>query len=378
MSYKKLSSQLLFLTQASLRGKVNEAICPESTTIQDWDAIYELSQWHQIGALLYQHLDHIGANTGSSECFNKVKEQSLNQAVFNMLFLKKSIAISSDLANHRVDSFLMKGALWAWLLYESPGLREFGDIDFFLRKESINDGLKILAGHNFFPDTYRKYLLDNEKVAKLYFETDYQLPMTPTGNEIVRSLEIQWNTTYPRYHYAFGWNELTNKMMSVKVANTTLEVPSAENQFLMMIVHHAGVEQWDKLKYMADLVRILRKFAGEMDWTYIISVTKQKGFYKIMLESLGLVNILTGENYLIYCGKDLEKQYPSTKLFEKVVLHWENTRFKPVTKSWQIFYFNMIYRDRLRDKLSILFSHIAYLLEWRLIIPKARWYRKKS
>jgi len=377
MPYKTLSSQLHFLTKASLGGKVDENIYPNSTIIEDWDSLYDLSQWHQIGALLFQHLDSAGENNAPSEYFGKLKEQSLNQAVFNMLFLKKSIAIGSDLAASKVNSFLMKGALWAWLLYESPGLREFGDIDFFLQKEHINAGLKVLADHNFEPDVYRKYLLATEKVAQLYFETDYQLPLTPTGNEMIKSLEIQWNTTYPRYHYSFNWKELTNKMMSVEISNTALEVPSVENQLLMMIIHHGGVEQWDKLKYMADLVRILRKFGKDMDWSYVISVTKRKGFHNLLLESLGLVNIFTGENYLIHCGKNLEKQYPSSKFYERVVIHWENTRIKPVTKSWQIFSFNMIYRDRLSDKLSILFSHIAYILEWRLIIPKARWYRKQ-
>jgi len=377
MPYNKLSSQLHFLTRASLGGEVEKKVYPDFKEDLDWDSIYELSQWHQTGALVYQHFDEIGQNTGNTGCFEKLKEQSLNQAVFNMVFLKKSIEIASDLAANHVNSFLMKGALWAWLLYESPGLREFGDIDFFLQKENISEGLKILARHNFEPDVYRKYLLETDKVARLYFKTDYQLPLTPIGSQMVQSLEIQWNTSYPRYHYSFDWNELTGKMMSVNVANTVLKVPAVENQLLMMVIHHGGIEQWDKLKYMADFVRILQRFGKEMDWAYIVSKTKQKGFLKILLESLGMVKILTGDNYLTYCGHGIDDRYPSPVFYNKVIFHWENTRVKPVTKSWRIFYFNIIYRDRLRDKLSILFSHIAYLLEWRLIIPKARWYRKQ-
>lgn len=377
MPYKRVSSQLYYLIKASLGGEAGEVIVPESPEIRDWDSVYRLSQWHQVGALFYHYLDFTGEKTAGSDCFEKVREQSLSQAVFNMLFLKKSVAIGSDLAAGNVNAFLMKGALWAWLLYENPGLREFGDIDFFIQKEKIKEGLDVLARHGFVPDEYRKYLLEKEKVARLYFETDYQLPLTPIGNEIVQSIEIQWNTTYPRYHYSFNWSELTGSIMSFDISGITLSVPSAENQLLMMIIHHGGVEQWDKLKYMADLVRILRKFGQQMDWPYIIAATKAKGFYHILLESLGMVNLLTNENYLTFCGQSLEKQFPSPKFYNKIIMHWENTRVKPVTKSWQIFYFNMIYRDRLSDKLAILFSHIAYLLEWRLIIPKARWYRKQ-
>lgn len=378
MSLNQLSPQLSFLVKSSLGGNADAAILPPDASISDWEQLYELAEWHQVSALLFDAQQADPNRKIPSSCFDKLKEHSQNQAVFNMLFLRRSIEISNDLALENVDAFLMKGALWAWMLYENPGLREFGDIDFFLRKEQITNGLKVLARNNFEPDIYRKYLLEENKVARLYFDTDYQLPLTPITTDVIHSVEVQWNTTYPRYHYSLTWNELTSQMMNFSVSGTILRVPSPENQLLMMLIHHGGVEQWDKLKYMADLVRLLRKFSGQLNWDYIIGVARKKGFYEILLESLGLVRMFSGENYLHFIGENIDNQYPTQGFYNKVISHWENTRTKPVTKSWRIFYFNMIYRDRLSDKLSILFSHLAYLLEWRLIIPKARWYQRKS
>lgn len=378
MSLNPFSPQLSFLVKSSLGGNADALILPVTVNISDWGQLYELAEWHQVGALLFDAQQADSNREIPSSWFEKLRESSQNQAVFNMLFLRRSIEISKDLASDNIDAFLMKGALWAWMLYENPGLREFGDIDFFLRKEQIAGGLKVLARNNFEPDVYRKYLLNENKVARLYFDTDYQLPLTPITTDIIHSIEVQWNTTYPRYHYSLTWTELTSQMMDFSVSGTTLRVPSPENQLLMMLIHHGGVEQWDKLKYMADLVRLLRKFAEQINWDYVIGVSKKKGFYRILLESLGLVRIFSGENYFHFVGNHLEMNYPTPEFYNKVISHWENTRIKPVTKSWRIFYFNMIYRDRLSDKLSILFSHLAYLLEWRLIIPKARWYRRKS
>lgn len=376
MSFNSLSPQLFFLVKSSLGGNADVAILPATTDILGWAELCELADWHQVGALLFDAQQSDANRTMPPAYFEKLREYSQNQAVFNMLFLRRSIEITNDLASDRVDAFLMKGALWAWMLYENPGLREFGDIDFFLRKEQIGDGLKVLARNNFEPDVYRKYLLNDGKVAALYFNTDYQLPLTPVATDIIQSIEVQWNTTYPRYHYALTWAELTSEMMDFSVSGSVLRVPSLENQLLMMLIHHGGVEQWDKLKYMADLVRLLRKFSSKINWDYVVGVCKKKGFYRILLESLGLVSIFCGENYLHFVGENQDNQYPTPEFCNKVISHWENTRTKPVTKSWRIFYFNMIYRDRLSDKLSILFSHLAYLMEWRLIIPKARWYRK--
>lgn len=376
MSDSSLSPQLHFLIKASLGGRVNDILVPEFDTITNWDLVYDLSQDHQISALLYSFLESSFKGEVPSVHLEDLKKHSTDQAVFNMLFLRKSIALYADLVDNGVDAFLMKGAVWAWLLYENPGLREFGDIDFFLKREQINDGLRVLSAHNFEPDGYRKYLLNSEKVGKLYFDTDYQLPLIPIADDMIQSLEIQWNTTYPRYHYSFTWKELTDSMVPFEVSGSSLLIPGPESQLLMMIIHHGGVEQWDKLKYMADLIRLLRKYGNHIKWEEVIDKTKQKGFYKIFLQSLGLIYIFTGENYLTFCGKNLEKQYPSKQFYKKVISHWENTRARPVTKSWRIFYFNMIYRDRLSDKFSILFSHLAYLFEWRLIVSKTRWYRK--
>lgn len=378
ISPDRLSAKLSFLLDASLKDGANTSSLSNQIEVQDWDNLIQLSRWHQVTALLYHCVEAAEKITIPDHCLNKIKEHSTSQAVFNMLFFKKSVELNTDLASHQVNAFLMKGALWAWMLYENPGLREFGDIDFFLQKEQIKNGLEVMALHGFAPDKYRRYLLEKDKVAKLYFDTDYQLPLTPVDNNMLQSLEVQWNTTYPRYHYSFSWNELTENMMSFKILNGHFLVPSIENQFLMMVIHHAGVEQWDKLKFMADFVRLLRKFGGQMNWKYILEKTSEKGFKKLLLESLGLVYVFTGENYLKFCGNDLEKKYPSEKFLQQVLIHWENKRSSPVTKSWQIFYFNMIYRDRLSDKLAILFSHLAYLLEWRLIIPKLKWYKHNN
>jgi hypothetical protein len=373
-----LSYQLSLLIKASLGGKAALSSLSDVDDNTDWETLVELSKWHQVTALLFEYVEATENNGIPAPVFQELRQHGMDQAVFNMLFLKKSVELDADLKASGVSAFLMKGALWAWMLYENPGLREFGDVDFFLKKEQIKEGLEVMSRHGFEPDRYRKYLLNEDKIAGLYFDTDYQLPLTPVGNSMLQSLEVQWNTTYPRYHYSFSWEELMDDTVFFEISGDSLQVPGVENQLLMMIIHHAGVEQWDKLKFMGDLVRILRKFGAGMNWNYISDTARKKGFHKLLLESLGLVYVFTGENYLHFCGDNLEKKYPSQKFLKKVLVHWENKRDRPVTKSWQIFYFNMIYRDRLSDKLSILFSHLAYLFEWKLILTKARWYRARS
>jgi hypothetical protein len=373
----KLSIELSILIKAALGGAEDLPIFTDKSFLSvDEEGLTSLAEWHQVRSLLYRYLAQQDASYGISD-LTSLRDFGVGEAIYNMVFLRKSVELNAALADQGVHAFLMKGAFWAWLLYDDPGLREFGDIDFFLKKSHIGKALEVLAQHGFVPDSYRKSLLSDERMADVYFETDYQLPLVPAEEGFVKSLEIQWNATYPRFAYSFSWEELMSRTMKFDVLDGQIKIPDVNNQLLMMVVHHAGVEQWDKLKYMGDFVRILRKFAHMIDWDYISRVTREKGFDLLLRESLGMVRLLTGEDYFHHFPGRSGQHYPSKKFSSAIFKHWENRRPKPVTKSWQIFYFNFVYRDRLRDKLTIVLKHLTYLAEFRLLLAKARWYYNK-
>lgn len=378
-TYSHFSAELSLLVDAALRPAAPLSFTKNSQLHYDHARLQKLAKWHQVQSLLYDFVSNNDSVTLLEDrVLESLKSYSVNGAVYNMLFLRKSLEFHANLHAGDVPAFLMKGALWAWWLYESPGLREFGDIDFFVPRGDVLKSLKILKQSGYHADAYRQFLLEDIHVSESYFNTDYQLPLEPDSEQIVRSMEIQWNTTYPRFAYSFSWEELMSRPRDFEVLDQTIRIPSVDHQLLMMLIHHAGVEQWDKLKFMADFVRLLRKCSDEIDWLFIKQQTQKKGAYRLLLESLGLVKILTGEDYGKFMNDPAFESYPSAGFSSSVFLHWENSREKPVTKSWQIFYFNMIYRDRPADKIRILFKHLAYLLEWRLLMAKARWYIKNK
>jgi hypothetical protein len=191
----------------------------------------------------------------------------------------------------------------------------------------------------------------------------------------LQSLEIQWNCSYPRYCYDFSWDEIAGEMTEFKISGTSVKIPKIENQLLMMIIHHGGVEQWDKLKYMADFVRLLRLYADKLDWQYIVETAQKKGFKRLLLESLNAVNIIAGENYFSYLN--LKTSFsPSDSFIQDVITHWENERPVIKTKSWRILLYNLKYRDNWKIRFSIIAAHVSYISNWQLIRHKLIWYRK--
>lgn len=368
--------ELSLLIAAVLREK---PIALEGVALLEIDpeSLLHLAKLHQVRSLLFEHLSS-HTNTSLGSIMDELKGHQIHEAVYNMMSLKKSVDIYQDFLQNGLQVFLMKGALWAWLFYESPSLREFGDIDYFFAHADIEKGLKILEQHGYVIDAYRQFLITESKLNLDYFATDYQLPLEPVHEDIVKSLEVQWNTTYPRFAYTFTWHELMENSIRVDLSGRELEIPRMENQLLLMIIHHAGIEQWGKLKYVADFVRLLRKFSSQLDWAYITRVAKEKGFLRLLLESIGMVKALTGENYFPYLEgtPDSYAHYPNEKFLRDIQYAWGNIQQKPLTKSWQILSFNLKFRDSNSYRLKILFKHLTYMMNVKLLFYKAKWYAK--
>ena len=369
----KISRELAYLIEAAVSPTGHQPFETEEKPF-DPQKFSALTGWHQIRPLAFEYVQE-KALALPDHVLKMLREFTLGQAVTNMAFLGICVRLYNRLIESDVRVFPMKGALWAWMFYDKPASREFGDIDYFIGKEDVSKSLDILLGEGFAADSYRHYLLKEKAVVNDYLDTDYQLPLTPLQEHTLQSLEIQWNCTYPRYCYNFTWNELAGNLMGFNMMGKRVLVPAMEIQLIMMVIHHGGVEQWDKLKYMADFVRLLDKSADSLDWDYINKVTKAKGFNKLLLESLAVAGYLTGRDYLTHAGTS--EKHPTDGFLRDMLAHWENERPSLKTKTWRIFLYNIKYRDKWSDKLSIVAAHIGYLTHWKLLWHKITWYRNR-
>ncbi|MCF2497337.1 nucleotidyltransferase domain-containing protein [Dyadobacter chenhuakuii] len=371
----KISPELALLIEAALGGKSKSPFQIHQREVI-WPKFTRLANWHQVRPLLLDHLQN-GAEQPEIPVKHlaALKEFAMGQAVTNMAFLGISVRLYQQLIAADVKAFLMKGALWAWLLYDKPNQREFGDIDFFIKEEDVPRSLDTLKASGFAPDAYRRYLLSEDALRQAYLDTDYQLPLEPVGEHTLQSLEVQWRPSYPRYCYNLTWEELSKDMIEVQMAGAAIHIPRMENQLLLMVIHHGGIEQWDKLKYMGDFVRLLRKHAGELNWDYIQDMTIKKGFNRLLMESLAMAHMLTGETFSSPNMADTVNA-PSEHFRNAILTHWENERPVLKSKSWRIFTYNMRHRDNLSVKLSIIAAHLRYLTYWKLLWHKAFWYKQ--
>lgn len=338
----------------------------------DWQRVEDLANWHQIQALLYREVRN--RPEVPAEFLRSMRDDAMAKAVGNMMLMQESGRLLRQLHSNGAEAFLMKGALWATLYYEEIGLREFGDIDFFINKPDVAKSVVAMEKAGYVADKYRTYLLGDPARSDLYFATDYQLPLEAKVPQLIKSVELQWRVAYPRLAFSLDWLELMDRPGEHSVAGMTMRVPRAENQFLLMVVHHVGIEELDKLKYGMDLVMLLRKVGAVLDWDYIIFKAREKGFLRMVIMGLRVAQMLDARIIFPASVQTEMVKLDNTPFIRNALRHWEDTRAKPLTKSWQIVRHQLKHRDRWADKWRILQAHASYATQFNLLYHKARWY----
>lgn len=335
----------------------------------NWDRLYSLAEWHRIRPLLSKGISERGVNT-PVEWWNRMRGFRRDQSMYSLLLFEKTMTIYSHLSESGIAVFPMKGTVWASLYYGDPGMREFGDIDFFLNKDQLTAAVEAMREVDFIPDAYRTFLLKTTPSVRAYRDTDYQLPLAPVEDPDGELVELQWNVSYPRFAYSFSYEEIMKNSVEHQLMGVTVHLPRPEHQLILMIIHHGGIEQWDKLKYVADLLFFLKRHTEDLDWAYVEKLSKKKGVFKLLSTGLTLVGTINSSiNFPQSFRCKLEK-LPLDTIYQ----HWEEGREAQLTKSVQILKYNLRYRDRPIDRLKILAGHIVYLSSFRLLASKVKWY----
>lgn len=366
----KLSEELSLLIEICFTEA--EQISP--ATPVNWKRLYELSIQHGVMALLCHNVSRL--TSAPPEFISNLKFNGRSLAMFNLKASQRLLEVYQALQQAGVPSFPMKGPFWAEFFYGNAGLRSFGDLDFFIDDRHFDTAVRAMENLGFELDPYRKYLIHKNGQSTAYIRSDYQLALlTNYPDHEIQLIELQWRNAYPRFGAFFSYDDLMKQPLQVEFAGTMIAAPSLECQLVVMAIHHGSVEQWDRLKYLADLIFFLRKFGRKINWDEARKRAEKMGLLEILKDGLTLAVGIAKD--LRIPGEFLQKDRPNTH-WNVLIDIWENGRPKSMTKSWQIFSYNLRNRDSFQHKANLVTRHAAYLLEWPLLWHKYRWYFGKG
>lgn len=330
------------------------------------DELYTLLSHHQVRP---QFLSYIKDRNLLLDFQARLRRDCQEIAFVNMISAKELVEVTKLFARHQIESYAYKGSMWADWLYGDISQREFGDIDVLIPESAFPEAYRLLmAEAGYVADDYRLYLLRNPKTRRSFFKTDYHIPMMNRPDKIMRSvLEAHWRIAYPRLMFEFPSTEWSRYRVRYDLLGTELSSFRNEYQFLVLLVHHGGKEEWRKLKYLADLAAYMRKFGDSTDWSSVVQMAKTKGIFALLEQSLGLLRSL---------GIEWNERWPQftttidTNIYMK---QWETMEKERTNSTWPYFKHGLSVHDGIKHRIRLVIGHFKYFTEFQLIWNKFRY-----
>ncbi len=346
-------------------------LSPETISRQSFDGIdetklFRMAHWHGVKNLVFAGLPEAARSGGLYQQLHASATHSTFQSLSQTNHLLDLFTLFQQ---EKIPAYGYKGILWSKWLYDDLNSRSSGDIDLLIPKAYFNEALKAVKMLGYEPDRYRNYLLtESSETQKAFFRTDYHVPLF---NEEGIALELHWQPAYPRLCFDFPDQEWPHWQQEIVLQNRTVTGFRNEYQLLLLLLHHAGKERWDKLKYVADFVAYLHRYADATDWKLVVKLAQEKGMTGLLMRAIGMVNtLLPGHSFAVPVRSEISISDHLKK--------WDAMEELPENSTWPYFVHALRERDGLSYRLKILRSHLSYFSEYSLLRKKMSWYKQNA
>jgi hypothetical protein len=240
-----------------------------------------------------------------------------------------------------MDIMFMKGATLAQL-YPKPEWRVFNDIDYYLYGKS-EQGVEVMARHGIENSAYyhhhtqaslNKVLLENhyDFVERENHECDVIL------DDALKELAAKEGHT------------IKADFLGKDVNNAYLMTPTMNAIFLMRHMSAHFVGETIPLRQLYDWALFLKKYAGEVDWSYVLPLYEQSGmmrFAEIIMTILK--NHLEFESSV--CPVILGEREQAEKVWESIINPSEPDPYDKFTLRYYMFEAKTFFVNRWKHKL---------------------------
>lgn len=263
----RVNAALLKLLSSSINCSQSSYVELDS---QEWQLLYEEALAHQVHLIIFEEANKYGKSVNPA-LFEKWKRLTIYQALEN--FRKFSIIneLFEAFEGANIPVMALKG-LFIRHLYPKPELRTMGDIDIFIRHDSLDEAIDIIKSFG-----YEKAVKDDPKhytfLHKQYIPIELHVSLVA---EYRRKLALSIN------------DDIWVLPKRYRIDDINMLVPNEVNHLLYCCIHmtnHFGKGGFG-LRQLTDLNLLARNLGKDADWDNIIERAYSYGigkFTKAML-----------------------------------------------------------------------------------------------
>ena len=306
-----------------------------------WKRLNQMAAYHKVRPILYAAFKKCSPHNIPVSYLEQYQHRALRHSMHNLLMDQETARLLNLLKKKQVRVLPYKGSLLSHKIYQNNGLREVGDIDLYLPREDAKAGLEVLLedGYEF---EFRGKLKEGLSMKELI---DTVLA-TYGWHEVTLKKQSVHGTLYIDFHWrlseSFYWYSLPDEILfegiqSAYIHQVSVDIPSDENIFLMMLVHHGGREAWLQLKSLCDLLMFFKTKQQHIHWEHLLISAEKAKMKHILLWGTWLlrrffeypipVPLIQAHNFKLVDEKDVIECWEKSEEFaSQFAPKWRHTR----------------------------------------------------
>lgn len=257
--------------------------------------------------------------------------------------LRKSIMceMASMFAKEDMDILFMKGVSLAQL-YPNPEWRVFSDIDYYLFGKS-EQGIAILKHHG----------IENSAYYHHHTQASLNGVLLENHYDFVERVNHQCDILLDDALKALAEKEgrsVKAAFLGKEITNAYVMTPTMNSIFLMRHMSAHFVGESIPLRMLYDWALFLKKYAEEVDWSYVLPLYEQSG----MMKFAGIIMMIL-KSHLDFeckaCPIILGKQPDSERIWESIVNPPEPDPYDKFTLRYYLFETKTFFANRWKHKM---------------------------
>lgn len=223
----------------------------------DWEGVMRIAEHHGNAALLADVATRLtDANKPAPEMLAKMMT-GMRSNLFNQMHLKQILVSAVKLLReHDIEPVLLKGFSLA-MLYPNPNVRQFGDIDLFVRRDKFHEACRLLRS---LPGSYNWG--EETDIGRHYNIEFGQYPM-----EVHRVSADEIDSDEEGVYAPIEQEGLTDEARRVSWEGLEITVPSKEFMVFFTFFHawHHFLTTGVGLRQLSDVAITLHSYYGQLD-----------------------------------------------------------------------------------------------------------------
>jgi hypothetical protein len=247
----------------------------------DWQTLLELAEQHRVRPLLIRSLKCACWDAVPSS--NRLELESFYRAsvVRNLFFTGELLRLLDVFRKNDIAIVAFKGPVLAEVVYGDLSLREFADLDIFVREADVCNAEQLLAAYG-----YKSYIPGRD--YRTAFLSYYgQQPFRAQTGVIV---DLHWrlaskNVALP-IQSAAVWETLRDATIAGRTVPTL-----AQEDLALFLAAHGTMHGWKSLVWLCDFAELLRQHQ-EIDWGAVFDRAQQAHSSRPLLLAIFLASTL--------------------------------------------------------------------------------------